>query len=159
MARFTSLLLCTALVLGALVCLCLLPARWLAPAGLDVGGAPATMRRYSEQLERGERLEQARRDAQERIEVRQRVVREVIGRHLSLAEAAARFQELDLASPTFNWEQFRAETLGATDEERQCRAVIRHVRTALADDPGRVQAEGRRLEAELQLLLNRHGHQ
>jgi hypothetical protein len=159
MKRLSHMLVCSLLILGALAGLCRFQPEWLAPAGLDFGDVPATMRRYAEQVKRGKRLDEALEDGLDRIEARQRVVRDVIDRRLSLAEAAARFQELDLASPTFNWERFRAETPGATDEERQCRAVLRHVCSELAEDPGRAQAEGRRLEAELRELLSHGGQQ
>jgi hypothetical protein len=155
--RFHRLLACAALVLGVLTALCFFQPRWLPGGGNDSSSVPAAASRYAEQLERGEVLHTAREDVMDRIDARERVVRDVIGRRLSLAQAAARFQELDLASPTFNWKRFRADTPGATDEEKQCRAVIRRVCTTLAEDPGRARAEARRLEEELGELLSRGG--
>ena len=156
MIRFSRMLLCFLLILSALAGLSLLQPGWLAAVGLDIDGVPATMSNYAGQLERGERLDAARQDSLDRIEARQQVVGDVIDRRLRLAEAAARFQELDRADPSFNWERFRAWAPGASDQEKQCRAVIRRVRTALADDPDRAQGETRRLEEALQEVL-RHG--
>src|SRR5262249_39106620 len=94
-------------------------------------------------------LEELRRDVEGGIAARRRGLRGGIDGRLSLAETAARVQEVDLASKSFRWQQFRRLTPGATDEERQCRMVIAHATGLLADDPDRARAVTRRLEAEL----------
>jgi hypothetical protein len=83
---------------------------------------------------------------------RHRVVDDVIAGRLTLAAAAARFQELDEASATFNWDRFRAVAPGSSDGEKQCHAVIRHVENLLSNDPDRQRAVTGRLWAELRAL-------
>ncbi len=135
------------LALGGLGYLCLAPQT----VSVLTGGAareatePDTVRRQSE-------LEQRWEEVTARTEARQRLVREVIAGRLALAEAAARFQELDLASGNFNWDRFRAAMPGASDEEKQRRAVIEHVKSALVGDPERERAVTARLEQELRAL-------
>ncbi len=100
-------------------------------------------------------LEEAALDLARRVAARQAVVRAVIEGRLSLTEAADEFQELDLRSKTFHWDVFRQQMPGATDQERQCRAVLTHVRLQLAHDPDAAQALCQRLETELQTYLDR----
>jgi hypothetical protein len=132
-----------AAALAALAYLC--PAR---PTDRPAGGGPAPAAAGAA-AEPDPPLEEQWRDVEGRIAARRRVVGEVIDGRLSLAEAAARFQEIDLASKSFRWEQFREVTPAATDEERECRAVLGHVEAVLGHDPARARAVNGRLEAEL----------
>jgi hypothetical protein len=67
---------------------------------------------------------------------------------LGLLEAAARFRDLQAADPSFDWDRFREQAPGATDEERLCRSVIGYVANSPDADPGQAGLV-RRLEAEL----------
>jgi hypothetical protein len=158
MIGFSRMLWCSLLVLSVGAGLCLLRPGWLAAVGLDFGDVGATMSGYTDELERGRGLDEAREEILGRVKGRERVVQEAIDRRLTLVEAAARFRELDRADPSFLWDSFRVLRPGASDEERQCQSVIEWVSGMLVNDPGRARAESRRLEEELQAVLS-HGPQ
>jgi hypothetical protein len=90
-------------------------------------------------------LEGIRRRSNEKV----RLARELIDGRLTLAEAAARYRELDEQSPDFYWDVFRRTYVGASDEERHCREVIHYIRLEVGDN-GRASTKlVSRLEAEL----------
>jgi hypothetical protein len=114
------------------------------PAGKGPGGTPPP----------GEAFEARFARSRERYEARQAVVRSVIRRETSLAEAGARFRELGREAPateqTLWWLRERCQT----DEEFHCRHVIQCVALALENDPAR-DAEVARLGAELHEIVAR----
>jgi hypothetical protein len=95
------------------------------------------------------------RDILRRVLEKDRLAGEVIEGRLSLAEAAARYRDLDEQSPEFRWREFRESHPGASDDERHCRAVIGFVRAELPGRPGGDPALVGRLETELLDLLGR----
>jgi hypothetical protein len=116
------------------------------------GAAWAVASAGAEPAGRQSSLDEDLRDVVRRSEGRRRVVDDVIAGRLSLAAAAARFQELDEASATFNWDRFRAVNPGETDLEKQCHAVILHVQNLLVNEPDRQRAVTGRLEEERRAL-------
>jgi hypothetical protein len=126
-----------AVVGGAIYFAC---ANWSQP---DWVGVPAE----------GERLDRLEAD-RERLEHRREVIRALAtalaeGR-LSLREAAAALRAENLSSPPHL--AMHVEYLpGATEEERYCRAMLRHVRAQLEGD-GRLPALLARLESEAEAL-------
>ena len=90
-----------------------------------------------------------------RVRDKERLAGEVIEGRLSLAEAAARYRDLDAQPPPPNWEEFRRVYPGASDDERHCRQVIANVRLELPFHPDADPALLGRLEAELDDLLGR----
>ena len=124
-----------------------------------LGGTPGSRRMtYREVAAESERLEKLERDkavAFATIRRRAEVRDAVIAGRCPLPEAAAHFAELNRRMPGFKWELFRQYYPGATDGERCCRHVIRHVACHLEDRPDHGAAVVRRLEAELEECLRR----
>jgi hypothetical protein len=80
----------------------------------------------------------------------------VIAGRLTLLEAAAEFQALDMQNPDFHWRMFRALP-GDSDGERYCRMVMRYAENLLLHQPSEAEAVLSRLEEELQTHLRQHG--
>lgn len=60
----------------------------------------------------------------ENIEGKKRVIKATLEGRLTLHEAAAQFQNLNLLCPEYDWQNFRRLFPGRTDEERHCRQVL-----------------------------------
>jgi hypothetical protein len=118
-------------------------------------GRTTTYRAVAEEAARLEKLEREREATFAAIGRRAELLDEVIAGRCALPEAAARSWELNRSMPGFHWENFRRFYPGATDGERCCRHVIRHVTNRLEDRPDRGEAVVRRLEAELVECLRR----
>jgi hypothetical protein len=110
-------------------------------------------RMAAEEAERLERLEREKEETFAALRRRDEVLNAVIEGRCSLAEAAAAFWKVNRSVPRFHWERFRNYYPGATEAERCCRHVIRHVKCRLEDRPDGGKAVLRRLEAELEELL------
>jgi hypothetical protein len=62
------------------------------------------------------------------IEGKQRIIAEVVTKGLSLRDAAAGFQTLNLSCPEYDWNAFRRTFPGQNDEERHYRQVLAALR-------------------------------
>jgi hypothetical protein len=118
-------------------------------------GSATPYRTLAEEAQRLEKMQQERREIDASVRQRDEVVGAVIEGRCSLLEAAARFWELNRSLSGFQWDNFRRYYPGATDGERCCRHVIRHVYCRLMDDPDPRDRVVRRLEAELAECLRR----
>jgi hypothetical protein len=112
-------------------------------------GRTTTYRAVAEEAERMERIERQRVETDRALRARDEVLTAVIEGRCSLQEAAGHFWELNRSMSAFQWPSFRRAYPGATDAERCCRHVIRHVALRLEEEPARRDAVVRRLEAEL----------
>ena len=121
------------------------------PAGQPDGPAGAAVNPDATRQQQS-KLVDYEQDLARRLACRRRVLEGLIPGRLRLAEAAARFEELDQASPTFNWGHFREITPDASDEEKPCHAVIGHINTLLANDPDRAGAVTARLQEEFHAI-------
>jgi hypothetical protein len=83
------------------------------------------------------------------------VVAELLAEHLTLRQAAARFQELNATTPERQLVRWREACPGQTDEERCCWTVLRYVGAELLDQPQQARAVRQRLEGELPERLRR----
>jgi hypothetical protein len=106
-------------------------------------------------LTRQERLQRQLEGIQQRMRAKEAIVLEVIAGHLTLRQAAARFQELDIDKPTIHLGYWRATYPGDTDEERYCCTILRSVEIELSHNPQQARAVRQRLEAELPPALRR----
>jgi hypothetical protein len=105
-------------------------------------------------VEEAARETDCRREATlERIDAKFLLMEEVTAGRMSLLEAAAHFRALNLAAVGKNWDRYRKEFPGATDEERHCREVLRWVQSIEAFDPCLWLAVSTRMERELQAAL------
>ena len=102
-------------------------------------------------VHRNEELEQLREATFSRVEVRQRVVRQVIDRRRTLAEALERFQELDREWPDFSGQASEARA-GRTEDEWAYQHILVIVEESLRERPEKAAAVLRRLEKEYRQL-------
>jgi hypothetical protein len=113
---------------------------YLAPAsaaslGLDVWNLPALMTRIDRDTTTGRQLEACDRLTFQRVLAKNEVTREVVEGRLSLAEAVARFRELDATAPETYLHAWRAGTPGACDEERYHCTLLRHLEAYRYNQP------------------------
>jgi hypothetical protein len=106
----------------------------------------------AEEVQRNEELDQREAAIRRRREAKVQVVKEVIARRQSLAEAIEQFRTWDRQWPE-NASIQTPEDFGMSADEWDGRAVLDHVRQVLADRPNEVAAVASRLEKELQKLL------
>jgi hypothetical protein len=106
-----------------------------------------------EEQQRRKELNRRQQETQQRLTLKQAVVRDLAEGRLELLEAAARLRELDRRNPEFSWELFRQQMPGSSDEERHCRQVIRLIRTLSATEA--YEDRVRHFEAELQGHIDR----
>jgi hypothetical protein len=85
----------------------------------------------------------------ENIEGKKHVIKALIDGRLTLREAAAQFQTLNLLCPEYDWEGFRRAFPGRTEEERHCRQVLECLRIEAGSNSGPVASLVARLESEL----------
>src|SRR5205809_4903096 len=89
-----------------------------------------------EEQRRYEELQTEREIALARLEGKQRITEEVIGRRLTLVEAAARFRALHASWLKHSWDHLTLQNCaGASEEERWCRHVIAYVNGTLKGSP------------------------
>ena len=96
-------------------------------------------------IHRNEELEQLRAATYRRVDARRRVVRAVIDRRRTLAEAIERLEELDQKWPNYSEAVPEVSTLG-TREERHYRYLLGEVEEILRDRAEDAAAVLRRLE-------------
>jgi hypothetical protein len=105
-----------------------------------------------QEVHRSEELEQRERATARRLEARQQVVQELIAQRRTLAEAIARFQEVDREWPDYTAElpeRFGWEWVG---EEKAYRYVLATVQDLLHDRPEEAAGVIGRLDKEYQQL-------
>lgn len=102
-------------------------------------------------FQRNEELNQSLRATFRRMEARRQVVRELIDRRCTLAEAMEQFQELDEALPDFLVATPEVPT-GGSNQERRYRLLREEVETILHNRPAELSEVLRRLEKEYQQL-------
>ncbi len=108
-----------------------------------------------EEGRRGRELDEARRAALHRMELKEETIKAVLAGRLGLVEAAARFRDLDERNADFNWQAFRGIHPGASDDERHCRKVLAALEWFREQAPRRVDTARSRLGAELEQHLRR----
>ncbi len=121
--------------------------------GRGAGGAP--YRVVAAEARRLEKLEREQRETERAQRGREEVMDALVAGRCSLPEAAAAFWEWNRSMSNFKWENFRRAFPAATEGERCCRHVIRHVACRLEEEPDGGAAVLRRLEAELEECLRR----
>jgi hypothetical protein len=146
-ARF---ILCIGIAVGVIVVL-----NWLAPGfvarlGLDSDSLLDLVTANERARLQTEELLAKDRQVVENLEGKQGVVLALLDGHLTLREAAARFQELNQACSVYDWERFRATFPGRTDEERHCRQVLVAVRPYLDANSSTSRDLLARLQTELE---------
>ncbi|HEY7308918.1 MAG TPA: hypothetical protein VH643_06065 [Gemmataceae bacterium] len=115
--------------------------------GLRLACTPADL----SALHRNEELEQLREATFHRVGARQRMVRELIDRRRSLAQALERFEELDRDWPDFS-PQAAEERAGRSEDEWAYQHILVIVRESLRDRPEEAAAVLRRLEKDYRQL-------
>jgi hypothetical protein len=121
-------------------------------AGLDVWNAPALRQELADGAKRHRELGETGAVVMRRIEAKEALVGRLIDGEISLAEAAARFLDLNRIRED-HMSLLRAMYPDMTDDERTARNVIAYTATRLADLPADRQAEvTERLEAEFACL-------
>jgi hypothetical protein len=98
-----------------------------------------------------EELDQALGTTFRRMETRRQVVRELIDRRCTLAEAIAQYEELDEELPDFIVAG-QKEPSGGSNKERRYRLILAEVEEILHDQPEELSEVIRRLEKEYQQL-------
>jgi hypothetical protein len=108
--------------------------------------------RYQQEVRRREALKAKLAEFPRLRAARNQIARELIDRRVTLAEAAARFRELDTKTmdPQMYSRVLKLRYPGATEEERICRKVIRHALEIVKQQPDVAASLEARLEAELQ---------
>jgi hypothetical protein len=104
------------------------------------------------EVDRSEDLEKRHKDTARRFEARQQLVQELIAQRRTLAEAIARFQEVDREWPEYTAalpKRFGREWVG---EEKAYRYVLATVQDLLHDRPEEAAAVIGRLDKEYQQL-------
>jgi hypothetical protein len=139
-----------ALALSALALALLGGAAVLARLGLGLDLGRGDLARLCRERERAAELRRRDRLMLERVAAKEAVVGQVLGRRLTLLQAAAEFRRIH--------ERFPCADEGLPDESSEeglCRQVLAWVRTATLTDPGRDPAVLADLEAE---YADRFGH-
>ena len=115
--------------------------------------------RLQQEVRRGEALSARLAEVPRTRAAKNRIALDLIARRVTLAEAAARFRELDgkTMDPQTYARILRLYYAGASDEERVCRKVIRHAMEMVKKQPEVAGALVGRLEAELKEHLARRG--
>ena len=106
---------------------------------------------------RGRRLDAERAAMLECVTAKTEVTAAVLDGRLTLAEAAARFRDLDAKNPAFVRQAFLRGHPGQSDAERYAGAVMTYARSYLASFPGHDPEEVLPLETELARLLRGEG--
>jgi hypothetical protein len=109
----------------------------------------------AEETRRLERLEREQRETDRALRGRAEVMDALVEGRCTLPEAAAAFWEWNRSMSGFNWDNYRRAFPAATEGERSCRQVIKHVACRLEDRPDGGREVVRRLEAELEECLRR----
>jgi hypothetical protein len=155
MSWFTRLLSCALTAVVVLLAALVLTGSGTGYCGRWPWGWTATYGAVAAEAERLKKLERELGETDAATRRRAEVVSAVIEGRCPLPEAAAHFLELNRGLSCFRWEDFRRFYPGATEGERCCRQVIRHVACHLEDEPDGGAAVVRRLEAELEEYLRR----
>ncbi len=133
--------------------LCALLAR---PALLaDAWGVPCLKGVLPEQRRREAEIDGRVAALHRRTAARQALVADLAEGRFTLLETAARFRELDRASPDFPREQFLRAGHGLSDDEHYCLQVIGHLRAYAPLGPRPTEEMALRLEKELDDLRAR----
>jgi hypothetical protein len=118
-------------------------------------GLEAPYRVVAREAQRLEKLQREQQETDRALRGREEVMDALIAGRCSLPVAAAAFWGWNRSMSTFHWESFRRAFPAATEGERCCRHVIRHVACRLEETPDGGRAVVRRLEAELEECLRR----
>jgi hypothetical protein len=147
---------CLALLGMSLAALSQYRPSWADGTGLDWWSLPELQEEIRRGKERDAELDRG--SGITRCAARERVTQELLAGRLTLPQAAARFRPLN-ASAGANVPPLELWFAGATEEERLCRQVIAWAEAAgtVPGSPGSGRTTRRRLEAELNALLER-GH-
>ena len=125
---------------------------WARSVGLDVWNVSALARQQREAVERRAELTAAQAEISQRIGLKEAVVGELVAGRTTLADATAEFLALNESHPEYV-AMIRDSYPGSTDEERTARNVIGYA-VMRADNPVEYDRLSRRLDAELQAMLD-----
>jgi hypothetical protein len=135
MRRIWSTLLCLAAALSCLSAFLLLAPSVAHALGLDVWEVPGLLDEISQEVAAQEQMDEAGREAVTRLIAKFAVAEEVVGGHVTVAEAATRFRELDATATERQLQAWRKATPGATDQERYEATVLRFVEQVRSAPP------------------------
>jgi len=112
-----------ALALGGLAGMSQAVPEWVEDSGLDFWNLPRVNRQLELQARRTEDLDARLENTFSRIEIRQRVVDQILAGQMSLREAAAKFRELTQAVPK-HVELVKLHYPDMSEDEMYCRYVL-----------------------------------
>ena len=107
---------------------------WSASLGIDVWNLPALHDEIADETAKGREFERRDADVFRRIELKDRLVADLIAGRTTLAEVTPQFVELNRDRPGY-MTAIRASYPGRTDEERTARTVLQYAERQLAQSP------------------------
>jgi hypothetical protein len=113
---------------------------WAGALGLDVWEVPRLLDEIGRDEQARERMDEVDRDAVLRVAAKTALAQEVAAGRLTIAEAAARFRQLDATATEVQQRAWRDVTPGASDEERYRVTVLRFVEQVSAAPPSQATA-------------------
>jgi hypothetical protein len=126
---------------------------WSASLGIDVWNLPALQDQIAGEAAKSREFDRRDADVFRRIELKERLVADLIAGRVTLAEVTPQFLELNRDRPGYML-AIRASYPGRTDEERTARTVLQYAERQLAQFPSASHAAiAARLENEFSDLF------
>jgi hypothetical protein len=152
LSRLTARRCLVALALAVSVAVAAARPAWAASAGLDVWNLPDLDRQTADATEESRDLDARDAEVRERIDLKERLVENLVAGRTTLAEVAAQFVALNESRPEYA-RLIRETYPGATEEEKVARHVVENALLRLAGRPAAERAEvAARLDGELRRL-------
>lgn len=156
MNRSTRLIALTGLLIALIVGVSYARPGWPTELGVDFWSVPSLNARLQREIHWRDELDALDDTVRWRIEVKDRIIDDVLAHRLSLVRAAVAFKALNR-----DWPQYaavlRSTYPSRNDDECICRNVIGYVESATVRQPSRAMAEVARLEAELRRATDGNG--
>ena len=149
MARFSLSIRRIGVTLGVAVVVVVANPKWATAIGIDVWNVPTLRQHIAEGTVKARQFEAQDMEVIRRVEMKDRLVTDLIDGRTTLAEVALVFLKMNQNRPGY-MTVIRAGYAGQTDEERMARNVLNFVNPRLATLPADKRAEvTARLETEL----------